>query len=536
VQVPPGHFPPPPPGPSPYVDPDAGGESPSQVADQQFEGRNTPVAAPSTADPFSPRGEQTPLTPQVAASPQLPTAPYAAASPPLPPLPTPPPAQTPGSPVAPSPGLPPVEPLPDPVEPLPVPPMALGSMLERPEPSGPISVSATSKIKPPRRGRALVAALAIALLLGVATLAAHLVTRPWLARPEDGAKKLERRFREVRQWAHAPRRGTRKEDVLIGAAHLAASWVPKPGGGELPQLDEKKLAKQYQEAIDGLAKWTRAQGGFSSAGCLTPTGERFVAPAASASALSSVGASAPASASAIPSSAAASREEKDAANELPAAQAYYRLGRLTLESTKKSRRLPVRVRGVLKLSYLMRAQGNLDEYVAGLRLTRDAAQWMKSRKQNHDPSFDRYRPRPTQLRAMLARGAVCSLAQVEGLDGWHFDVGKRFPGASHGPPLGFVSYEREALVLQDFHSRLLHETRDAREASELVDAYLSAERPRSAVLEVTLPSPAVLKEMADLCAEYDKLVPTTSKRTVRSNAAHSRTQRSRPKPSRPVAP
>ena len=532
MQAPPGHFPPPPAGPSPYAAPDAGDATSSPLADQQFEGRNTPVAPPTTVGPIPPQEEQGPPTPRGAGSPPGPSAPYSAASPPLPalpPLPTPPAAQqVPEGQVALSAGLPPVEPVPEPAEPMPVPPMALESMLRRPEPSGPISVSATSRMKPPHRGRGLIVGLGVAVFFGVVALAAHLAIRPWLARPEDDAKKLERRFREVRQWAHTPHGSMRKEDVIIGAAHLAASWVPKPEGGDLPQLDKKKLAKEYQEAIDGLIKWTRGRGGFSSAGCLTPTGERFTPPAGSAS-----GTPLP-SASVLPSSAGVSEEEADAENELPEAQAYYRLGRLTLESTAKSRRLPVPVRGVLRLSHLMRAEGNLDEYVAGLRLARDAAQWMKSRKQKHDSSFDRYRPRPPQLRAALARRAVCSLAQVEGLDGWHFDAGTRFPGASPRPPLGFVSYEREALVVQDFYSRVLHETRDAREVPELVDAFLSAEPSRSVVLEVTLPSSAVLKDISELNAEYDKLVPTTQKRNVRRSPSRSRTQRSRPKQHRPV--
>ena len=512
MQVPPGHFPPPPPGPSPFAAP-AGGADPPTPLDGAFETRNTPVAVA----PIAGVGPGSPPLPPLPIPPPAPSATVALGSPPAGVLP----AEFSGSSAeaqaavgagesAANPGL--------------TLPAALAPDPSRPEPTGPISLSRMSKMPPPRRGRGLLIALGLFVFFGVAALAGHLATRPWLVRPEDDAKKLERRFREVQKLAEVPRRPARDAAGIIGAAHLASGWTPSPGQNDIPQLDKKKLTKDQNAAVEALVKWTRGQGTFTSAGCVTPTGEAFALPAPSASAL------------AVASAAPPERDDAPPDAGQPKAEDYYRLGRLSLETTPKARRLPIRVRGVLKLAHLMRSQGNLEEYVTGLKLSRDAALWMKSRKQGTDAAFQSYRPRANQLRGALARQAVCSFAMVEGLEGWHFDVRSRFPGATSGPPLGLVSYVREGLVLQDFHSRVLHETRRAREISELIEAYRTAERPKSVVLDVTSPDSALLDEIAKLHAEYDQLVPSAAPRPGREPSSRARRARPRSRRQRPKAP
>ena len=322
---------------------------------------------------------------------------------------------------------------------------------------GPIPVSAMSKIPPPRRGRVALIVAGVLVFFGVIALGVHLSTRPWLARPEDDANKIERRFREVRDLAaRTPRQRTKPgtKDTLVEAALHASTWESTAHGAEIPELDKKKLQKDLQSAVQAMVVWVRTPPTFTSAGCRSATGDVFPYPTASASSATAVPADAPAP--------VGSTAPADEAPQSISAESYYRLGRLSLEATPKRSRVPAGVRGVLRLAHLMRAQGNLEEYVVGLRLSRDAALWLKSRKQSPDRNFQVYRPSASELGIALARHAICSLAEVEGLEGWHFDVRTRFPGATHGPPFGIVSYERERLVIEDFYGSVIHDTHGTR--------------------------------------------------------------------------
>ncbi len=523
MQVPPGHFPPPPPGPSPFVSA-SDGSAPAPPGDV-FESRTTPVVLPPVAPVPLPPVPTPPGTAPVVPTAQLGEAQGPVPGPPTPPLvPTAPMERAPVAGLAPGGGQLEVGEgaMPDgwaPGAPLPLSPVPPLAATPQPAPTGPISVSTMSKIPPPRRGRGLLIGLGVCVFFGVLVLGAVLTARPWLARPEDDAKKIERRFREVRELAKLPRQPATgaKDAALVGAALLAREWVPKPATESIPTQNPKKLDKGLREAIEGVAKWARGHGNFATAGCVAPTGEFFALPAASGSVAGS-GSAAP-----MPSVApTADSPGREAQGQRPSAEAYYRLGRLTLETASKERRLPISVRGVLRLAHMMRARGNLDEYVAGLRLARDAALWSKTRKQSADAAFQTYRPRPTQLRAALARHAICSVALLDGLEGWHFDVGTRFPGATSGPLLGLVSYEREVLVLEDFHGKALHGSRRAHTVGDVLQGYTQASRPQSVVLEVTLPDAARFEEIAKLHEAYDRLQPLSR-------------QRPSPRPSRPKA-
>jgi hypothetical protein len=173
----------------------------------------------------------------------------------------------------------------------------------------------------------------------------------------------------------------------------------------------------------------------------------------------------------------------------------------------------------------MRVGGDLSEFTAGLRLAVDAARWLSSRKAEPDARFRSMRPKLTELRNALARDAVCAVDALNGLEGWGLDASDLFGETSDPPPLGFIVYERERLVLMDFHGGALFDVRRSQKISDVKRAYAKRERLRSAGLQASAPTAVLLDKLAKLSAEYDELVP--ARRAERSRAKRKRRRRSR---------
>jgi hypothetical protein len=163
-----------------------------------------------------------------------------------------------------------------------------------------------------------------------------------------------------------------------------------------------------------------------------------------------------------------------------------------------------------------------------MRLAVDAARWLSSRKAKPDAKFRGMRPKIAELRNALARDAVCAVDALKGLEGWGFDASQVFGETSDPPPLDFIVYERELLVLMDFHGGALRDVRKSQSISDIKRAYTKRERPRSVGLQASLPADGLFDELAKLSAEYDELVPARQQRATRSRAARAKKrQRSR---------
>jgi hypothetical protein len=318
---------------------------------------------------------------------------------------------------------------------------------------------------------------------------------PWLAAPDAEATALEKRFAVVRVIAGRASGPSRGAGKLALAAKLVQARKPgKSKDGNLPRVSDKKLSKHELDALAKLVSWEKTSGKFASSACPLEGSTKAPAP-----------------------------KTADAKAPVLAARAYYRLGRLALEASDRERRVPHRVHAALRLGHEMQARGDLSEYAAGLRLSVDAAQWLKSRKMEPDARFVRFRPDVASLRSALARTAVCSVDSVGDATGWGFDAKERFGNASTWPPLGLVSYRRERLVLLDFYGAVLHDTRTNRNVAEVVRTCAKRERPRSVALDDSLPDKAVFSRLAKLHTRYASLVPAkSSARKTRKPPSRSR--------------
>ena len=411
---------------------------------------------------------------------------------------------------------------------VPAPPPTATSLLGGAAPSedggvGALPVPATdpSSPRPRRLLRPLLVALGVLVSVSLLVALVHaLLFRPWLDRPEDEQAKIERHFRTIREWAQPPRHTKRGDPQrLIAAAQHVANRPPTQGGqGKIP-LVKDKLSKEQQEAIDALMAWSRAGGPFPTSPCTA--GSKPVEPSASASADMSP----PQPSTPLPPPATSASHAVEDTPAPPAA--YYALGRLALETARRSRRLPPRVSATLRLAHEMRLVGDPDEYLVGLELAVDAARWLPSRDTKPDNQFRALQPRVAELRGTLARAAVCTVTELEGLDGWGFDARARFGPTESSPPFGFVSYPRERLVVMSFFATTLGETPRAPTIEALLSAFSAAPKPRSVALEATLPGPGWAEKVQALHAEYEKLVPAPQ-RSPRSTNPRSRTRRRRP--------
>ena len=149
----------------------------------------------------------------------------------------------------------------------------------------------------------------------------------------------------------------------------------------------------------------------------------------------------------------------------------------------------------------------MSEFTMGLHLAVDAARWLGSRGVKPDASFQGMRPKVTELRNALARDAVCAVDSLDGLEGWGLDASEIFGDTADPPPWGFIVYERERLVLMDFHGGALLDVRKSRNIDDIRQAYAKRKRPKSVGLQASLPTERLFEELAKLNAEYDRLVP-----------------------------
>lgn len=505
--IPPGQFPPPPPGPSPYA--------PPRAEDEAVPTPRAPVLAP-----WAPDGAAEPSAP-------TPWVPAPSGGPPPTGDATPAPAfvsQQERALTPPHPRL--AAPLPDgsaATGQVPtgyyldhgVPPVGDGSAPSLSSAGGGAfatgaTASSIARRRADRRWLLLGAAGALASGAVLATTVTFLLVRPWIARPTRAASAITADFSQVERWAKGPPPNEKRADALAGAATLVARQAARVGDGDVPRLEVSALTVDERAALEALMKWYAEDGGFTSAGCAPRQGAT----------------------DAGQSAATATDGEKPVLVSPPAPAAYLVLGGLGLVTSAGT---PEEIKGLeatLALANALRLRGNLGEHAIGVRLAVLSARWTHSRKYTVSPRFEAHRPRVEHFRAALARTAVCTVERLGPDDGWSFAAGDFTPDEGPRPPLGLLWPERERLVLKDVVGHWLVSTRDARTVEEVVESLAETPLPASVVLRAAVPPIDTLRALAKDYAEYDRLLPT--QRSTRRKEPASTDRRSRSK--RPGAP
>ncbi len=490
--IPPGQFPPPPPGPSPYAPPRAEDEAvPTPRAPVLAPWAPDGIAEPSAPTPWTPApAEGLPPTGDVTPAPAIVSQHERALTPVHPWLAAPQPggSATTGE-VAASYSLDHGQP-----------PAANGGA---PPPSaadgGGIATGATASSIARRRAdrRWLLLGATGALISGalLTTAVTFLLVRPWITRPTRTATAITADFSQVERWAKGPPPNEKRADALAGAATLVARQAARVGDGDVPRLEVSALTVDERAALEALMKWYAEEGGFSSAGCAPRQG---ATDAGQATATGTDG-------------------EKPALVSPPAPAAYLVLGGLGLVTSAGT---PEEIKGLeatLALANALRLRGNLGEHTIGVRLAVLAARWTHSRKYTVSPRFEAHRPRVEHFRAALARTAVCTVERLGSDDGWSFAAGDFTPDEGPRPPLGLLWPERERLVLKDVVGHWLVSTRDARTVEEVVEGLAEPPLPASVALRAAVPPIDTLRALAKDYAEYDRLLPTRRKEPASSD-------------------
>lgn len=360
------------------------------------------------------------------------------------------------------------------------------------------------------------------LAAGVMASLGWLTLRPWLTPPDGSPVTIAARFATVRHWAQPSPEPEVAKDLLLGAALLVSQQPARIPRRSIPLVEPNSLSREERDAVDGLLRWRAARGTFASSGCL----EAFAPepPAGVPSAATDTGTA----------SAAPAATDADRSRARPSA--YYTLGALAFATSRGSAADRSRAEAALALADAMQAEGSLPEYLVGLRLATVGARWMKARRQRLPGGFEPHRPRPEQLRAALARQALCALDGLGPGSGFGLATAPQATSTAARPPLGLIATRRERWVIMDFYGRwLASHPGDVPSADELVESLSTLSHPRSAVLEASLPAETLLEALIRELAAIDRLMPPPAKKASTSRPKAPTPRRTRATPRRPAS-
>jgi hypothetical protein len=317
-----------------------------------------------------------------------------------------------------------------------------------------------------RRLRYAAAVLGVALLGWIAWLGARL--SPWLRLPTEPKSEIETQWQVVEKLATAAV-PSGDDSLLLQAVDEIGRFHPENAPDALPMLEPSDLSTKERNAVILLVRWHRARGGYAVPECTT--------------------------------------------NDTPkrrAALPIYRLGQAALYTSNRVENLP-QVEAVLALASDQRRMGRLIDHSVGSSLAVMAAEWSRARGVPFPPSFEAYRPSADELRGALAREAQCNLELFDSQSRGAFSLeGKSLGDQRDQPPFGLVRTEREHLIFQQYHGRLINEALAAGDdLAKIAGLYDRAAQhpPRSVLLAATNIQASAVRRGTEQIARYDEILP-----------------------------
>jgi hypothetical protein len=289
---------------------------------------------------------------------------------------------------------------------------------------------------------------------------------PWLRMPTEPKSEIDERWKVVSRLAAPPPKKGGQEALLEATKKIGTVDLDR-GKGPTPLVPNTELSEEQHQAISALLRWHRTRGGYLGECALDPKQPGIAIPA-------------------------------------------YRLAKATLFTSSGVESLP-RVEAVLAMGAELRRGGKLVELTVGATIAKMGAEWAQARGVMFPPAYERYRPNVDEIRGALARDAVCTLTLIDALKSPAYSIyDRRLGEPEQRPPFGIVRMERERVVFQQFHGRVLNEAlaagADWKRVSQIYERAL-VQRPKSVLLEASLPTASVIQSVGESMARYDQLVP-----------------------------